>query len=198
MERIIRKSLVNHLEVHDKLNAAQHGFRKQRSCLSQLLEHHDRILGYLEDGENVDSIYLDFSKAFDNADIGILCHKLRKLGISGKLGVWLHSFLSHRKQYVIINGVKSKESNVKSGVPQGTVLGPILFLILLNDINLGVESHVSLFADDTRITKPVRNEDDVESLQEDLEKLYNWQDTNNMKFNGKKFEMLRYGKNKDL
>ena len=92
---------------------------------------------------------------------------------------------------MITNGVKSKESNVKSGVPRGTVLGPISFLILINDINLDVESHVSLFADDTRITKPVKNEDDVESLQEDLEKLYNWQDTNNMKFNGKKFEMLR-------
>ena len=198
MERIIRKSMVNHLEVHKKLNQSHHGFRSQRSCLSQLLEHHDTILSFLEEGENVDSIYLDFSKAFDKVDTGILCHKLREIGIGGKIGVWLHNFLSDRKQFIIANGVKSNQSNVKSGVPQGTVLGPILFLILINDINSGIDSHVSLFADDTRILRGVKNEEEVEDLQRDLEKLYQWQESNNMLFNGKKFEMLRYGKNQDL
>ena len=198
MERIIRKSLVGHLEFYQKLNPSQHGFRNQRSCLSQLLEHHDKILGYLEDENNVDSIYLDFSKAFDKVDIGILCHKLRAMGVAGKLGVWLHNFLSNRKQFIIANGHKSDQSDVKSGVPQGTVLGPILFLILINDINIDVQSDVSLFADDTRIVKPVNNIEDVEALQEDLENLYSWQEKNNMAFNGKKFEMLRYGRNENL
>ena len=146
----------------------------------------------------MDSIYLDFSKAFDKVDIGILCHKLRDLGISGKVGIWLHNFLTDRNQYIIANGVKSAKSKVKSGVPQGTVLGPILFLILINDINKGIDSHVSLFADDTRIVKGVKDETDVEKLQSDLDKLYQWQESNNMLFNGKKFEMLRYGKNEDL
>ena len=141
---------------------------------------------------------MDFSKAFDKVDIGILCHKLRAMGISGRLGIWIHDFLSNRKQVIIANGVKSRESEVKSGVPQGTVLGPILFLILINDINEGIESNVSLFADDTRITKPVQSYEDVESLQDDLEKLYTWQRTNNMVFNGKKFEMLRYGTDQEL
>ena len=109
MERIIRKSLVGHLEFYQKLNPSQHGFRNQRSCLSQLLEHHDKILGYLEDENNVDSIYLDFSKAFDKVDIGILCHKLRAMGVAGKLGVWLHNFLSNRKQFIIANGHKSDQ-----------------------------------------------------------------------------------------
>ena len=120
------------------------------------------------------------------------------MGISGRLGIWIHDFLSNRKQVIIANGVKSRESEVKSGVPQGTVLGPILFLILINDINEGIESNVSLFADDTRITKPVQSYEDVESLQDDLEKLYTWQRTNNMVFNGKKFEMLRYGSDQEL
>jgi ribonuclease P/MRP protein subunit RPP40 len=118
--------------------------------------------------------------------------------ISGKLGNWLHNFLYNRKQYIIANGVKSSQSEVTSGVPQGTVLGPILFLILNNDINKDVLSDVSLFADDTRIVKPVKDFDDVEDLQADLETLYLWQDQNNMKCNGNKFELLRYGRDEDL
>ena len=112
--------------------------------------------------------------------------------------MFIYNFLSKRKQYIIYNGAKSSLSEVLSGVPQGTVLGPILFLILINDINDGIESDVYLFVDDTRIIKPVKNLDDVESLQSELEKLYTWQDLNNMKFNGKKFEVLRYGTNEEL
>ena len=87
---------------------------------------------------------------------------------------------------------------MRSGVPQGTVLGPILFLILINDIDIGISSRVSLFADDTRIFKKVDTENDVEDLQSDLDKLYRWQESNNMEFNSKKFEILRYGKNQIL
>ena len=198
MERVIRKDLVNHLELYNKFNPSQHGLRHRRSCLTQLLEHYDKILSFLEDGANVDSIYLDFSKAFDKVDIGLLCHKLRDMGISGKLGIFLNNFLSNRKQYILANGSKSSQSEVKSGVPQGTVLGPVLFLILINDITDNIDSDVSLFADDTRILRPAKNHDDVELLQQDLDKLYTWQDKNNMAFNGKKFEILRYGKDQEL
>ena len=197
-ERVIRKVLVCHLEINNKLNSNQHGFRARRSCLSQLLNHQDHILSILEEGFNVDSIYLDFSKAFDKVDIGILCHKLKGLGISGKLGILIHNFLTNRKQTVLANGVKSKPSDVKSGVPQGTVLGPILFLILINDIDDNINSKVSLFADDTRIVRQVADESDVEALQSDLDKVYQWQDTNNMEFNSNKFEVLRYGKNLEI
>ena len=93
---------------------------------------------------------------------------------------------------MIANGIKSQESEVLSGVPQGTVLGPTLFLILINDINYNVDSEVSLFADDTRVLKGVQSTEDTDELQKDLEKLYCWQQENNMLFNGKKFEMLRY------
>ena len=114
------------------------------------------------------------------------------------LGQWLHSFLNEREQIVIANGVKSKESFVKSGVPQGTVLGPILFLILISDIDNNISSTASMFADDTRVLRKISTEEDVEALQEDLEKVFNWQEDNNMKFNGKKFELLRYGNNEIL
>ena len=99
---------------------------------------------------------------------------------------------------IIVNGEISKPSDVKSGVPQGTVLGPILFLILINAIDNGVSSKVSLFADDTRVMGPVKSEEDVENLQKDLDKIYEWQSKNNMLFNSKKFEILRYGSNIDL
>ena len=197
-ERVIRQVLVNHLEVNGKLNPNQHGFRARRSCLSQLLEHQDRVLSILEEGHNVDSIYLDFSKAFDKVDTGILCHKLRRMGISGKLGILLHNFLTNRKQTVLANGFKSEPSDVISGVPQGTVLGPVLFLILINDIDDDIESFRSLFADDTRVTRKIETEDDVEELQQDLDKLYQWQEQNNMLFNGNKFEVLRYGTNRTI
>ena len=197
-ERVIRQILVNHLEVNSKLNPNQHGFRSRRSCLSQLLEHQDRVLSILEEGHNVDSIYLDFSKAFDKVDTGILCHKLRRMGISGKLGILIHNFLTNRKQTVLANGIKSVPSDVKSGVPQGTVLGPVLFLILINDIDENIDSSSSLFADDTRVTRKIDSEDDVEELQKDLDKLYEWQEQNNMLFNGKKFEVMRYGPNTSI
>ena len=138
-------------------------------------------------------IYLDFAKAFVKLDIGILSHKIKKMGFSGNLGVFLYDFLSGRDQAILANGVKSKLSQVRSGVPQETVLGPILFLIMINDIYMNIESDISLFSDDTRVTKPVKEENDAEELQMDLGNLYLRQEENNILFNGTKFEILRYG-----
>ena len=198
-ERVLKKILQNHLEVTLAFNDQQHGFRAKRSCLSQLLNHYNEILKGMEEGGNVDTVYLDFSKAFDKVDIGILCHKMREMGIHGTLAIWIHNFLTKRKQVVIANGAKSSISEVKSGVPQGTVLGPLLFLIMINDINKDIsESIISIFADDTRLMKVINREEDLEEFQEDLEKLYSWAKTNNMAFNGSKFEVLRYGHNLEL
>ena len=198
-ERVVKKSLQNHLEVNLKINESQHGFRKNRSCLTQLLQHYENILKGLENGENVDTVYLDFSKAFDKVDKGILCRKMKKLGISGKLGVWLFNFLTSRKQIILANGEKSSVSEVISGVPQGTVLGPLLFIILINDLSeSNISSLISLFADDTRLTKMINSEKDAENFQNDLDEIYKWSSRNNMLFNGSKFELLQYGKDEDL
>jgi len=99
-EKIVRAKIQNHLEENNLYNNNQHGFRKGRSCLSQLLQHTERLIHYLENGNNIDVIYLDFSKAFDRVDRTILLHKLQKNGINGKLLEWIRSFLTHRTQRV--------------------------------------------------------------------------------------------------
>ena len=198
-ERVLKKSLQNFLEVTLALADEQHGFRQKRSCLSQLLRHYDDILKGMEEGHNVDTIFLDFSKAFDKVDKFILCRKMKRMGVFGKIGIWIHNFLTDRKQVVLANGSRSSEAKVTSGVPQGTVLGPLLFLIMINDLPESVmNSTVSIFADDTRVTKVIKDEVDIEKLHCDINRVYEWQENNNLLFNANKFELLRHGKNLGL
>ena len=198
-EKITRNRIVKYLEDNKLFNNSQHGFRRQRSCLSQLLSHFEKVLSKLEADENVDVIYLDFAKAFDKVDHNILLQKLRSLGIHGKLYDWIASFLLDRSQQVSVNGHLSEKVHVKSGVPQGSVLGPLLFLILMSDIDCEIlDSFLSSFADDTRIGMSVKTEEDTKKLQNDLDSVYKWASKNNMTFNITKFEVLRYGKNLNL
>ena len=193
-EKVVRNSLVRFLEENNLFNKSQHGFRIGRSCLSQLLDYHDKIISLMEKGLNVDSIYLDFSKAFDKVDHRIVLSKLAGLGVRGKLLKWIQSFLTSRTQRVIVNGVLSEPCPVVSGVPQGSVIGPLLFLILLGDIDSNIVScFLSSFADDTRISKGISNVMDASALQRDLEAVYQWAEDNNMSFNNLKFENLRFG-----
>ena len=198
-EKVFRNHMVSHLEENGLLNPGQHGFRSGRSCLSQLLAHFETITQILEDGDNVDVVYLDFSKAFDKVDFLITLKKLKLLGITGKAGRWLFSFLIGRSQVITVNGEYSTLSEVKSGVPQGSVLGPLLFLILLGDIDKSVSSaFLSSFADDTRVGNRIKDVGDITALQEDLKTIYAWSAKNNMKFNSEKFECIRYGKINEL
>ena len=198
-EKVLRKHIVAYMEENNLLNPGQHGFRAGRSCLSQLLSHVENITQILEDGDNVDVIYLDFSKAFDKVDFLLTLRKIKLLGVTGNIGKWIYSFLTGRTQSVIVNGMTSSHSEVKSGVPQGSVLGPLLFLILLGDIDKSVSSaFVSSFADDTRIGHRIKTADDVTVLQKDLESIYQWSTENNMTFNSEKFECIRYGKRNDI
>jgi len=106
-EKVIRKHIVKYLEDNASFNQSQHGFRSGRSCLSQLLAHYEKILSELEEGHNVDVIYLDFAKAFDKLDFNVTLNKLKMLCIDGKIGRWIHSFLIGRHQSVVVNGEKS-------------------------------------------------------------------------------------------
>ena len=159
------------MEYNKKMDQNQHGSRSGRSTLSQLLDQQDEVLKALEDGESMDTIYLDFSKAFDKCDHGIIFHKLKSLGVKGKVGRWLFSFLTGRFLQVLVNGRKSRKSKLLSGVPQGSVLGPILFLIYIADIAEDIEANTLVYVDDTKVKRRVKNEEDLELLQDDLQKI---------------------------
>ena len=129
----------------------------------------------------------------------VTMRKLQEMGITGKLGRWIHAFLTHRKQAILVNGARSEPTEVKSGVPQGSVLGPLLFLVLIGDIDRKVaQAYVSSFADDTRVSLGVTSVEDTKCLQNDLEAIYSWADDNNMEFNSTKFECMRYGRLTEL
>ena len=199
LEKIIRRKIVKFLEDNNCMNPCQHGFCKYRSCLSQLLEHYDQIIEAVIDNKNFDVVYLDFFKAFDVVVHNILLKKVKKCGIVGKVGKWLHAFLTDRNQTVFANGMKSRPSKVSSGVPQGSVLGPVLFLIMIADINESVkQSTTRLFADDSKVGKEILTEKDGEDLQSDLNSVYKWGEDNSMRFNTLKFQSIRYGNNEDL
>ena len=148
--------MVAHLEENNLLNSKQHGFRSGKSCLTQLLHHFDDIIEALSNGDDMDAIYLDYAKAFDKVDHQLLIRKLQLYGFHPKIIIWIESFLTNRTQQVVVDGHMSIIALIISGVPQGTVLGPILFLIFINDIaSCVLHSTLRCFADDTRICRSV-------------------------------------------
>ena len=195
-EKVLRNGMVKFFNDNNLFNDSQHGFRQSRSCLSQLLDQFEKVLRRLEENENVDVIYLDFAKAFDKVDYNVLLDKLMMMGIEGKILKWITSFLRDRTQQVMVNGFLSDPAKVISGVPQGSVLGPLLFLVMISDIDRDVlHSFLSSFADDTRIGRSIKSVEDALELQKDLDRIYQWAKDNNMDFNNNKFELIRYGLN---
>lgn len=199
LERIIRWYLIKYLELNDAFPESQHGFREWRSTVSQLLEHYDEIIDALEKNANIDIIMLDFSKAFDKINISTLLLKLKVLGIGGNIAKWIANFLIDRKQKVVVNKQSSDWSKVKSGVPQGTILAALLFLVYIADIgNEIAESTIASYADDSKVKKIIEKKTDGDKLQLDLNSVYKWSETNTMEFNLTKFELLRIGKQDTL
>ena len=143
----------------------------------------DKITEWVDQGEVVDVVFLDFAKAFDKVPHQRLLMKVASLGIGGKLFDWISNWLLNRTQRICINGIVSIWKLVLSGIPQWSVLGPLLFLMFINDLDLIIHNVLLKFADDTKICSRICNSDDVQKLQEDLNTLQEWAHTWQMKFN---------------
>ena len=194
-ESLLRDKIVEHLEKHELIRESQHGFVKKKSCLSNLLVFMEEVTNYLDSGYPVDVIYLDFQKAFDKVPHQRLLIKLQAHGIGGNVLQWISNWLSGRKQRVILGGQVSDWCNILSGVPQGSVLGPLLFVIYINDIDEVINSKLLKFADDTKIFNKVNSVDEVENLRSDLRSLVSWSKEWQMLFNLEKCKVMHIGFN---
>ena len=147
----------------------------------------------LEEHSPLDVVYFDFRKAFDSVPHCRLLYKLSCYGIRGKLLSWIRSFLTARRQRVVLNGFSSDWIDVTSGVPQGTVLGPLLFLVYVNDLPDAVQCPLRMFADDTKLFARVTADREVSELQTDIDALAAWSRTWLMPFNDEKCKVLHIG-----
>ena len=201
LERIIVDSIIQHLNDNTIYDKRQHGFTKKRSTVTNLLEALNVWTEALSHHLPVDVIYLDLEKAFDKVPHHRLLLQLKRYGIRGDLLSWIESFLSNRKQLVKVGDQKSQESNVLSGVPQGSVLGPVLFLIYVSDISGLVKNFISLFADDTKLyTYLLKEAADADkhtpqSVQNDINLIAHWSEMMQMNFNIEKCHSLHMGSN---
>ena len=156
------------------LLSQQHGFRKGLSCTSQLLTTTQSIMKEIDLGGCVQAAVLDFSKAFDKVSHSLLVRKLSSFGFSNDVLSWILDFLSNRKQRVVLSGYFLNGEAVTSDVPQGSVLGPALFLLYNNDIGICWKSTIRLYADDALLHYPITNTSSVEAFQKDLDSLERW------------------------
>ena len=194
LESMVRSKVLQHLMDNDLLSKRQYGFLNGRSTTTQLLHFLDTCIDSISKGNVVDAIYFDFKKAFDMVPHKRLLAKLESYGIKGKILQWIKEFLTGRTQYVTVNGEKSSSGCVTSGIPQGSVLGPLLFVVYINDILENLTSNGFLFADDTKIFREVTSRNDALSLQSDIDKLKSWSEVWGMEFNLDKCHVLTLGK----
>ena len=196
LEHILVGRVMQHLSDHKILVESQHGFRSGRSCETQLVQFIHDLQENLDGAHNrghkqTDLIIMDFAKAFDKVPHRRLIYKLEYYGIRNDILRWINAWLAGRTQKVVLDSVCSDPAPVLSGVPQGSVLGPILFLIFINDLPDNIHSTVRLFADDCVLYRNIRRSEDQQILQDDLDRLAHWEEAWLMKFNVAKCHSMR-------
>ena len=195
MESIIKDDIVAHLEEQNLIRSSQHGFTKNKSCATNLLEFFEKVCQIFDEGDSVDLIYLDYAKAFDKVPFQRLIVILKAHGINGNLLKWIENWISGRRQRVVLNGVFSEWIEVLSGVPQGSILGPILFIIFINDIDCKILIDLmKKFADDTKGAHKITSDEDRKIIQTTLDNLFNWSIQWGMEFNKSKCKVMHIGR----
>ena len=193
MEHVLFSQIMKHLDQKNILVKFQHGFRANHSCETQLLNTVEDLSRRLDMRTTTYLLILDFSKAFDTVPHRRLLGKLNHYGIGGKTNKWIESWLWHRNQKVVLDGSSSPDSPVLSGVPQGTVFGPLMFLLYVNDIGdkASPQTSIKLFADDCLLYRTIKTREDEEQLQADLNTMIEWSNTWLMSFNADKCHLLK-------
>ena len=195
MESIIKDDIVTHLTEQNLIRSSQHGFTRNRSCATNLLEFFEKVCQIFDEGDPVDVIYLDYAKAFDKVPFKRLIVILEAHGINGNLLKWIENWISDRRQRVVLNGFFSEWIEVLSGVPQGSILGPILFIIFINDIDCKILIELmKKFADDTKGAHKITSNEDKKIIQTSLDNLYNWSIEWGMEFNKGKCKVMHIGR----
>ena len=194
LEGIVRERITSHLIKHKLISPSQHGFVKEKTCVTNLLECQHVVSGLLNENKSVDVLYTDFEKAFDKVSHTKLIIKLRAYGVREKLLEWVKSFLRDRKQCVVMGNIESEWRDIRSGVPQGSVLGPLLFVIYINDLPDGLTNCFKMYADDSKVIAEAVDLDQVSTLQEDIGKIKEWCDKWSMCLNSNKCKVMHLGK----
>ena len=194
LESIIRTKIMEYLTDNNIVTHYQHGFVTKKSCFTNLLETFEDWTAAVDQGYGVDVVYLDYSKAFDSVPHLRLIEKLKGYGIGGNLLNWMKSFLHGRFQRVVLNGIESQWLEVTSGVPQGSVLGPLLFVLYINDIAENIKCKLGIFADDTKIYSIINSVSNVEDLQCDLDNMQEWCETWLLNLNLDKCKVMHIGR----
>lgn len=194
LEKIVYKRLYEHCIENDLLIENNSGFKKNDSTINLMIDITHKIYKSIDEGKDMCCVFLDVSKAFDKVWHEGLIFKLKQFGVAASILDWFIDYLSNRSQNVLINGKSSSIKQIFAGVPQGSILGPLLFLIYMNDINEGISSCMKLFADDTSLLRSLTNNQDINILNDDLDKLNDWSRQWRVNFNPNKTKYMIFSK----